>query len=124
MMDCETIQRTMENLTKITSEIRTADMMHKLRECQGIQVQSYQVLNEYLEGDLVWYQPLNGNSWLGPAVVLCQKGQSVWIHSAGDIKKVASCKTKPFQLINRDKKKGSTKVMLEEGLEDVENIVY
>ena len=98
-------------------------MRCKLKECQGIWVQAYKHLDEYIEGDLVWYQPLNGNSWLGPAAVLCQSGQSVWINSAGDIKIVASCRTKPFQLVDRDEKRVSTKVMLEEGLEDIENIV-
>ena len=93
MTDSEAVQRTMENLAKTTSEFRKADMGHKLRECQGIWVQAYQHLDEYIEGDLVWYQPLNGNSWLGPVAVLCQRGQSVWIHSAGDIKKVALCRT-------------------------------
>ena len=123
MTDTEAVQRTMENLVKITSEFCEADMNCKLKEYQGIRVQVYQHLDEYIEGDLVWYQPLNSNSWLGPAAVLCQRGQSVWIHSAGDIKKVASCRMKPFQRVDRDEKKNSTKLMLEDGLEDVENIV-
>ena len=59
-------------------------------------------MRDYVEGDRVWYQPLNGNSWLGPASVLCQRGQSVWIHTNGDIKKVAACKTKPYELLEMD----------------------
>ena len=71
----------------------------------------------------MWYQPLNGNSWLGPAVVLCQRGQSVWVHSAGDIKKVASCKVKPFQLVDRKSIKDFSKeVIIEDGMEDVKNL--
>ena len=66
-------------------------MRKKLKECQGQRVMAYQHLGEYLEGDKVWYQPLNGNAWLGPAAVLCQRGASVWLHSQGDIKKVAVC---------------------------------
>ena len=77
MTDSEAVQRTMENLAKVTSEFREADMKRKLKECQGIRVQSYQHLDEYIEGDLVWYQPLNGSSWLVPAAVICQRGQSV-----------------------------------------------
>ena len=73
---------------------------------------------------------MNGNSWLGPAVVLCQQGQSVWIHTNGDIKKVVAYKVKPFQLVDRESikdvsKEGdavSKKVMLEDGLKDVENL--
>ena len=59
-------------------------------------------MRDFVEGDRVWYQPLNGNSWLGPASVLCQRGQSVWIHTNGDIKKVAACKTKPYELLEMD----------------------
>ena len=62
MTNSKVIQRTMENLTKITAEFREADMRQKLKECQDIRVQSYQHLNEYIEGDLVWYQPLYRNS--------------------------------------------------------------
>ena len=85
----------------------------------------YHHLEKYIEGDLVWYQPLNENSWLGPVVVLCQRGQSVWVHTIGDIKKVAACKVKPFQLVDRNSIKDSVskKVMLEDGLEDVQNLL-
>ena len=62
MTNSKVIQRTMENLTKITAEFREADMRRRLKECQDIRVQSYQHLNEYIEGDLVWYQPLYRNS--------------------------------------------------------------
>ena len=46
----------------------------------------------------------------------------------GDIKKVAVCKVKPYELVDRreneDKNdKVSKKVMLEDGLEDVENLM-
>ena len=77
MTDSEAEQRTIENLAKTTSEFCEANMRRKLKECQGIRVQAYQHLDEYIEGDLVWYQPLNGNSWLGPVAVLCQRGQSL-----------------------------------------------
>ena len=63
MSDSKGVQRTMENLTRIVAEFRKADMRRKLKECQGIQVQSYQHLDNYVEDDLVWYQPLNGNSY-------------------------------------------------------------
>ena len=76
-------------------------MKKKLKECQGLRTQAYQHLENYIEGDKVWYQPMNGNSWLGPAAVLCQRGQSVWLHTNGDIKKVAACKVKPYELIDR-----------------------
>ena len=77
-------------------------MRKKLNECQGLRTQAYQHMRDYVEGDKVWYQPLNGNSWLGPTSILCQRGQSVWIHTNGDIKKVAACKTKPYELLEMD----------------------
>ena len=50
----------------------------------------------------------------------------MWIHTNGDIKKVATCKTKPYELLeidsqSQDKKK---KVgMLEDGLSDGEDML-
>ena len=57
--------------------------------------------------------------------MLCQQGQSVWVHTIGDIKKVVACKVKPFQLVDRNSIKDSVskKVMLEDGLEDVQNLL-
>ena len=55
-----------------------------------------------MEGDKVWYQPQGGNSWLGPASVLYQRGQSVRLHTNGDIKKVAACKVRPYELIDTE----------------------
>ena len=60
----------------------------------------------------------------------------MWVHTNGDIKKVAACKTKPYELLDtesqeykqqidqdpiKDKKK--KKVMLEDGLSDVEDLL-
>ena len=126
----------MELLTKTLSEFQEADMKRISKECQGLRTQAYQHIGDYVEGDKVWYQPLNGTSWLGPASVLCQRGQSVWIHTNGDIRKVAACKTKPYELIDREsqeykqqvdqdtiKGKKKKKVMLEDGLSDVEDLL-
>ena len=80
----------------------------------------------------MWYQPLNGNAWFGHAAVLCQRGASVWLHSKGDIKKVAACRVKPYELVDResnsgegsslpeDSPSGQDHVMLEDGLAEVE----
>ena len=74
------------------------------------------------------YQPMQGNSWIGPAAVLCQQGQRIWLHTYGNIKKVAACKVKPYKLVNREaiqenSKEVSKPVMLEDGLESVENLI-
>ena len=107
MTDSEAVQRTMELLSKTTQEFREAEMKKKLKECQGVRTQAYQHMRDYVEGDKVWYQPQNRNSWLGPASVLCQRGQSVWLHTNGDIKKVAACKVKPYELIDTENFKES-----------------
>ena len=82
-----------------------------------------------MKGDKVWFQPLNRNSWLGPAAVLCQIGQSIWLLTHGDVKKVAACRVKPFQLVDRESLKNESKesaerrqVMLEDGLQDVDSL--
>lgn len=71
MSDSEAVRRTMENLTRIISVFREADMCQKLKDSQGYRTQAYQHLGQYLKGDLVWFRHLNENAWLGPAAVLC-----------------------------------------------------
>ena len=41
MTDCEAVQRTLKTLNKTVSEFRKADMRRKLKECQGLQTQTY-----------------------------------------------------------------------------------
>ena len=126
MTNSEAIRRTMENLMRITSECQELDMRKKLKDCQDIHVCEYQHHGDYVEGDKVWFQPLNGNAWIGPALVVTQQGQSVYLHTHGDLKKIAACRVKPFEFIEREEQTASTEnnkeVMLEDGLEDVENL--
>ena len=74
MLDYEAVRGIMENLMKITSEFWESDITKKLKECQDVQVYEYQHWDNYLEGDKVWYQPLIGKAWLGPALVVTQRG--------------------------------------------------
>lgn len=104
-------------------------MRQKLKDCQKFRMKAYQHLGQYIDGHLVWFQHLNGNAWLGPAAVLCHRGQSVWIHTHGDVKKMAACHVKPYQLINREAVKNKSEqdaewrqVMLEDGLEDMDTL--
>ena len=69
--DTKAVQHNMETFNILVAEFCDADMRRKLKECQGIRTQAYQHIGDYVEGEKVWYQPLNGNSWLGPVVVLC-----------------------------------------------------
>ena len=77
----------------------------------------------------MWYKPVIGNSWMGPVAVHCHRGPSVWLHTIGDIKKVAACKIKPYELVDRESirdcqcKKHIKEVMLEYGLEDVDKLI-
>ena len=50
---------------------------------------------------MVWFQYKDGLAWHGPGEVIYQKGNAVFIHSNGDVKKVAACKVKPYELKER-----------------------
>ena len=57
------------------------------------------------------------------ALVVTQRGQSVYLHTHGDLKKIAACRVKPYELVNSDKDTHTTKeVMKEDGLEDIDNL--
>ena len=73
MTDCEAVQRTIETLNRITSEFCEADMRRKLKECQGIRTQAYKHIGDYVEGDKVWYQPMNDNSCHGEIFLVLLK---------------------------------------------------
>ena len=53
MTDCEAVQRKLETLNRITSELLEAEMRKKLKDCQGIKTQAYQHQGDYVEGDIV-----------------------------------------------------------------------
>ena len=55
-------------------------------------------------------------------MVVCQRGQSVYLHTHSDLKKIAACRVKPFELVDQDEESASKEVMLEDGLKDVENL--
>ena len=96
--EAECVKKIMERLSKVVTDFREVDMKKKLNECQRIRVMQYQHRRPYTQGDRVWYQPKDSNAWLGPAEVHSQQGPSVWIHSMGDIKKVAVCRVKPYDI--------------------------
>merc|ERR1711867_306062 len=62
---------------KVTKEFREAETKVKVKDCQGIRVRSYQY----------------------------QKGNAIFIHSNGDVKKVAACKIKSYELKERTEEK-------------------
>merc|ERR1712101_32401 len=105
LTDAEAVRRIMETIHKVTKEFREAETKVKLKECQGVRVRSYQHQNNYVSGDKVWFQYKDGNAWHGPGEVMYQKGNAVFIHSNGDVKKVAAGKVKPYELKERTKEK-------------------
>ena len=99
--DAEAVRKIMETIHKVTKEFREAETRVKLKECQGIRTRSYQHQDNYVQGDKVWFQYKDGLAWHGPREVIYQKGNAVFIHSNGDVKKVAACKVKPYELKER-----------------------
>ena len=60
---------------------------------------------------------------MGLALVVTQRGQSVYLHTHGDLKKITACKVKPNKLVSTDKDTNDIKeVMKEDGLEDINNL--
>ena len=96
--DAESVKRIMERHSKMITDFREVDMRNKLKDCQRLRVMQYQHRRPFIQGDKVWYQHKDCNAWLGPAEVHSQQGQSVWIYSMGDIRKVAACKVKPYDV--------------------------
>merc|ERR1712098_14596 len=109
LKDAEAVRKIMEMIHKVTKEFREAETKVKLKESQGIRVRSYQHQENYITGDIFWYQYKNGNAWHGPGEVIYQKGNAVFIHSNGDVKKVAACKVKPYELKKRTEEKKEEK---------------
>merc|ERR1712112_811995 len=89
---------------------RETEMRNKLKDCQDIRTRSYQHIGKYTVGDKIWYQHKDGNAWLGPAEVIFQKGNSIFIYNNGDIKKVAMCRAKPYELQTRKNEHESQEV--------------
>merc|ERR1711962_788466 len=109
LTDAEVVRKIMETIHKVTKEFREAKTKMKLKECQGVRVRSYQHQGNYIKGDKVWYQYKDGNTWHGPGEVIYQKGNTVFLHSNGDVKTVAACKVKPYELKERNEEKSEEK---------------
>merc|ERR1712066_435529 len=110
MGDTEAVRKIMETIHKVTKEFREAETKVKLKDCQGIRVRSYQHQENYIAGDKFWYQFKDGNARHGPGEVIYHKGNAVFIHSNGDVKKVAVCKVKPYELRERKGKSKEGKI--------------
>merc|ERR1712115_586844 len=101
LKDAEAVNRIMETRHKVTKEFREAETRKKLKDCQGIRVRNFQHQGNYIAGDKIWFQYKDGNAWHGPAEVIYQKGNSILIYSNRDVKKVAACRAKPYDLKER-----------------------
>ena len=103
--DAEAVRRIMEMIQKTTTEFREAEMKTKLKDCQNIRVRSYQHQGNYVEGDKIWFQYKDTSAWHGPASVIYQKGNTVFVHCNRQVVKVAACKAKPYELRERELEK-------------------
>ena len=103
--DAESVRRILETIQKTTMEFREAEMKTKLKDCQDIRTRSYQHQGNYIEGDKIWYQYKDASAWHGPALVICQRGNAVYVHCNGEVRKVAECRVKPCELRERDSEK-------------------
>merc|ERR1712177_70417 len=88
-------------MSKITQEFREAETRKKLKDCQKIPVRTYQHQGNYIAGDKIWFQHNEGNAWHGPAEVVHQKGNTIFAYFNGEMRKVAMCRAKPYELIER-----------------------
>ena len=95
-------------------------MKGKIKDCQDIRVRSYQYQDAYKEGDKIWYQYKDMSAWYGPALVICQRGNSVFIHCNGEVRKVAACRAKPCELMERKKEKKEEQSIEDDEKKDIE----
>ena len=101
LTDAEAVNKIMETRYKITKEFREAETRKKLKDCQGIRVRNYQHQGKYITGDKIWFQHNDGNACYGPANVIYQKGNTIFAYYNGELRKIAMCKAKPYELIER-----------------------
>ena len=101
LTDAEAVNKIMETRSKITQEFREAETRKKLKDCQKIPVRTYQHQGNYIAGDKIWFQHNEGNAWHGPAEVVHQKGNTIFAYFNGEMRKVAMCRAKPYELIER-----------------------
>ena len=101
LTDAEAVNRIMETRLKVTQEFREAETRKKLKDCQKIPVRTYQHQGNYIAGDKIWFQHNEGNAWHGPAEVVHQKGNTIFAYFNGEMRKVAMCRAKPYELVER-----------------------
>ena len=61
----------------------------------------YKHIYQYIEGDKVRYQYQDLNTWLGLLEVIYHKDNKVWLYNNSNIEKLAPCKVKLYELIER-----------------------
>ena len=94
--DSEAVQKIMERHQDFIKKFREVEYTEKIRK--AAQSRS-SIMNNifYKEGDEVFYQEKDKIAWLGPVKVFCQKGREVYVFANGHIKKLHTCKVKPFK---------------------------
>ena len=108
LFDSEAVQKIMERHHDFIKKFREHEYGDKIKKAANIRSS---VMNDrfYVEGDEVFYQDKDKKAWLGPVKVFCQKGRDIYLFANGNIRKVPSCKVKPFNAefdINKPKSPG------------------
>ena len=99
LYDSEAVQRIMERHQEFIQKFREQEYSNKLKRAA---TSRSNVMNNffYNEGDEVFFQEKDRKSWIGPVKVFCQKGREIYLFSNGNIRKVPSCKVKPFKTVS------------------------
>ena len=104
LFDSEAIQKIMERHHDFIRRFREIEYTEKIK--RAAQGRSNTMNNNfYKEGDEVLYQDKDKVAWNGPVKVFCQRGKEVYIFANGNLKKVHSCRVKPFkcEVVSPDK---------------------
>ena len=107
MYDNKAIKRIMERNARITKKFREVEYETKLKKAPKVQNKRF-INRRHDEGDSVFYQKEDKNSWHGPVKVIAHRVRSVFVMANRNIRKEADCKVQPFgseekKTDNRDK---------------------
>ena len=99
LYDSEIVQKIMERHQEFIQKFREKEYSSKIKRAANCRSSVMHNLF-YNEGDEVFFQEKDKKSWIGPVKVFCQKGREIYLFSNGNIRKVPSCKVKPFKSVS------------------------
>ena len=103
LFDSDAVQKIMDRHYQFMKRFREHEYGDKIKRAGNIR--SNEINNRYyVEGDEVFFQEMDKKAWLGPVKVFCHRGRDVYLFVNGNIRKVASCKVKPFKTASESDK--------------------